>query len=217
MSTRKGLTIAGVAVVAAALLLGGASTYASWTDTTSSETTAITAGTLSAGLTQEGPTAVEIDGDPGPGVYPEDESQGMIPGAQGQQWSYTLENDASSDVVADAVLLLRGWPSDANEYGAFRPYLRATIQVDGQEPIEVPTESFTESGFAFDLDLGTRLQPGETVGATLTIYMPATVDSPDGGTTNVGFALRDLRSADTAGHPVLTMENSVYLHQAGAP
>lgn len=215
MSTRKGLTLAGVAVVAATLLLGGASTYASWTDTASSEATTITAGGLTAVIGQDGPDLVEI-GESGPGVYPEGGSEGLIPGVQGQQWSYTLGNDAGSDVVADAVLLLRGSPYEANEYAALHPYLRATVQVEGQDPIDVPTESFTATGFAFDLDLGTRLQPGETVGATLTVYMPATIETAD-GTTDVGFALRDLRSADTAAHPVLTMENSVYLRQAGDP
>lgn len=217
MSTRKGLAVAGVAAVAAALLLGGASTYTSWTDTTSSETTKITAGDLTAQIEQEGPASVKIEPGPGPGVYPQAGSQGLIPGFQGQQWSYTLANSSNSAVAADAVLLLRGSPDDANEYAAFRPYLRATVQVEGQDPISVPVESFVEDGFAFDLDVGTRLQPGETVRATLKVYMPATVDSADGSTTDVGFALRDLRSAGTDAHPVFTMENSVYLRQAGDP
>lgn len=215
MSFRNGLMAAGAALTGAALLLGGTSTFASWTDSTSSGTTTISAGTLSAGISQEGPVVVEV-GEPSPGVFPGAESQGIIPGVQGQQWSYALANSGDSDVIADASLLLRGSPND--DYWAFLPYLRATVQVEGQEdPIEVPTESFTESGFAFDLDLGTRLQPGETVGATLTIYMPATVNSANGGTADVGFALRDLRSADRAAHPVITLENSVYLRQAGDP
>lgn len=212
MSFRLSLVVALAAAVLAVLLLGGTATRAAWTDSTGSESTTLTAGNLTAEITQSGPTSVPLG--EARGIYPQQGSEGLIPGVQGQQWNYVLSNAPSSAVAADAALRLQGTPQNADEYEALRPFLQASVEVEGQpDPITVPAESFANTGFTYDVDLGARLEPGEDLQVTVTFSVPASVD----GSPNLGATLNNMRSTSTTAQPIFTMANAVYLRQASDP
>lgn len=212
MSTRLSVLAVVAAVVLAALLLGGTATRAAWTDSMESEITTLTAGSLSGQISQRGPTSVSLG--EVPGVYPQEGSQGLIPGVQSQQWSYVLSNDPSSDVAADATLRLQGTPLNASDYEDLRPFLRATLEIEGQpDPISVPADSFGSTGFSFDVDLDARLEPGDELQVAVTLFVPASIE----GYPNLAVTLNGLRSTSTAAYPIFTMTNAVYLRQVGDP
>lgn len=214
MTARISLVAATAAAGLVAVLVGGSATYAAWTATAEGGTATIIAGDLQAEITQSGPTTVRTGSSAG--VYPVADSQGIIPGVQAQQWTYSLANVHESATGADATLRLRGDVRDVSDYTAIRPYLRGTVEVEGRE-LGLPESAFGPAGLDHDVDLGVSLAPGESVSVVLTLSMPASVTDPNGRTIDVAVATQNHRSASTAHQPIFTMTNSVLLHQAAAP
>lgn len=214
MTSRSAVLTAVAAIAASVVLLGGGVTYAAWSDSASSDTTIVTAGDLTAEITQSGPTSVQRGSTNG--VYPSGNSQGIIPGLQAQRWTYTVTNSSDSTVDAEATLRLRGGVRSADDYAAARGYLRGEVTVEGRSS-PVPSSSFGSGGLTHDVDLGTRLAPGQSIPVTLTVSMPATVADSQGRTVDVAVALQNRRSASTSAHPLFTMTNTLLLEQSATP
>lgn len=216
MSARRAVFAAAAAATAGALLLGGNATYAAWSDSAKSEKTTITAGTLAAEITQSDPASVAMGEGASAGIFPGDNSKGIIPGAQGQRWTYTVTNSSKSAVTANVALKINGSVSNVTDYAAIRPYLKATTKV-GATTTEIPSSAFTASGFQHTVKLGDKLAPGKKATIELTLSMPATVTNSQGQKVDVAVELIKHRSATTDAQKIFTMENSASLSQVGQP
>lgn len=216
MSSRRAVLAAVAAAAASALLLGGNATYAAWSDSKSSQKTTITAGTLKAEIDQAGPTPVTMGEGASTGIYPTKGSKGIIPGVQGQRWTYTVTNSSKSAVAANGVLKINGSVSNAADYTAVRPYLKATAK-SGDKTTELPSSAFTAAGLQHTVKLSDKLAPGKKATIELTISMPATVTNSQGQKVDVAVELLKHRSANTDAQKIFTMENSVSLAQDGQP
>ena len=214
MSLRRAVLAAAAAAAAGALLIGGGATYAAWSDSTQPESTKITAGDLTAGITQKGPSDFKIGEDPSIVVAPG--SRGIIPGAQAQRWTYTVVNSTKSATAATGAIDIAGTPSDVDDYEAVRHYLRASATIDGTTK-DVPITAFGKSGFSHSVDLGKKLSPGESATVTLDLSIPATAADPAGKTVDGAAELLNRRSANLQTQNVFEMENSFRLKQAGTP
>ncbi|WP_423058394.1 SipW-dependent-type signal peptide-containing protein [Brevibacterium linens] len=214
MSLRRAVFAAAAAAAAGALLIGGGATYAAWSDSAESETTKVTAGTLEADITQSGPTDVSIGTNPS--IYPTSGSKGIIPGVQSQRWTYTVTNSNESATSATGTLDITGSPSNADDYAAMRPYLRASTSIDGTKK-DISTSSFTSTGFSHSVDLGKILKPNGSVKVTLELSMPATATNSAGKKVDVAVELLNRRSANLQVQSVFTMKNSVQLKQSDKP
>lgn len=215
MPLSKALLTAGAAAALAALLLGGTATYASWSDSTDSgTTTTIAAGELTAEITQTGPKSVQY-GTEATGIYPTAGSEGIIPGIQDQRWTYTLTNTSDSSVAAEATLRLRGEPVTHAGYSNFLGSLHGVVIVDSHE-IDIPASAFTEVGLSYDVDLGIRLNPGESSTVEFSLRVPQIGWSRSWGITrDLAEGLQNTRSQSVAALPFFAMTNRVFLEQAG--
>jgi alternate signal-mediated exported protein len=213
MSLRRAVLSAAAAAAAGVLLIGGGATYAAWSDSTESESTTITAGDLKADISQVGPSDVTYGSNPS--IYPSKDSKGIIPGVQSQQWTYTVTNTKESAVPATGTLEITGSPSNADDYTAMRPYLRASTTIDGTKK-DIPTSAFTSGGFSHSVDLGKTLKPSDSVKITLDLSMPATVTDGTGKKIDVAVELINRRSANLDVQSIFTMKNLVRLKQADA-
>lgn len=202
--------IAVVAAVAAVTLIGGPSTQAHWTGTAGSGTTRIQAGTLTGSINQAGPTTFSVGTGSNVYVTQPQTAAGIIPGVQGQSWTYTLTNSSASATPAAAALQLKS-SSVTGDYAALRPYLQATVTVDGAGTTAVPAAAFTAAGLTHTVDLPGTLRPGQSRTVTLRILVPMT----DTAGTDIPQALRATRSTSaSAPAAVFTMTNALALTQA---
>lgn len=211
MSLRRAVFAAAGAAAAGALLISGGATYAAWSDSAESESTTITAGDLKAEISQSVPTDVPVGTNPS--IYPSSGSKGIIPGVQAQRWAYTITNTEESAVPATGTLDITGSPSNADDYAAMRPYLRASTTIDGTKN-DIPTSAFTSGGFSHSVVLGKKLRPGDSVKITLDLSMPATVTDSASKKVDVAMELINRRSANLDVQSIFTMKNSVRLKQA---
>ena len=205
MSLRRAVFAGAAAAAAGALLIGGGATYAAWSDSAESESSTVTAGTLTAGIVQNGPTNVSTTG-----------SKGLIPGVQAQRWTYTVTNSAKSATAAVGTVDIVGSPSNDNDYAAMRPYLRASTTVDGTKK-DIPNSAFTSSGFSHKIDLGKTLKPGDAATVPLDLSIPATATNSAGKKVDLAVELLNRRSANLDVQSIFTMRNSLQLKQAGKP
>lgn len=208
---RRSLRAASAAAVGAVLLVGGGVTWAGWSDVSPGGTAVIRAGDLQVAVTQSGPAAVQLGDAPPGGVLPVAGSSGLIPGTQGQRWTYRVTNTGASAVPASATLRLRT-ASVSADYGAVRAYLRARVNA-GAGDVEVPSAAFEAGGLSYDVPVPGVLQPGASATVTLVVYLPATV-TVNGRSVPVGMELRNLRSANLTPSRLFTMGNVALLRQA---
>lgn len=210
MRRRHHALVAVVAAAAVVTLIGGPATQASWTDTANSGTTRIQAGTLTGTIGQSGPASFPVGTGSNVHVAQPQTAAGIIPGVQGQSWTYTLTNSPASDAPATAALRLKS-SSVTGDYAALRPYLRATVAIDGAEPTAVPAAAFTPAGLAHTVALPGTLRPGQNRTVSLRVLVPMT----DADGTDIPQALRATRSM-SAGTPAtaFTMTNTLELAQA---
>lgn len=214
MSLRRAVFAAAAAAAAGAMLIGGGATYAAWSDSAESESSTITAGTLTASIAQNGPTSVSTGSKPN--IVVPAGSKGIIPGVQAQRWTYTVTNSTKSATAAVGTLDIAGTPSSADDYAAVRSYLRASASIDGTKT-DIPSSAFTSSGFSHKVDLGKTLKPGGTATVTLDLSMPASATNSAGKTVDVAVELLNRRSASLDVQSIFTMRNSLQLKQAGKP
>src|SRR5699024_10652272 len=109
MSLRRAVFAAAAAAAAGALLIGGGATYAEWSDSAESESSTVTAGTLTAGIAQSGPANVSTGSNPN--IVVPTGSKGIIPGVQAQRWTYTVTNSTKSATSAVGTVEVVGLPS----------------------------------------------------------------------------------------------------------
>ena len=214
MSFRRAVFAAAAAAAAGALLIGGGATYAAWSDSAESESSTVTAGTLTAGIAQNGPTNVSTGSNPN--IIVPTGSKGLIPGVQAQRWTYTVTNSAKSATAAVGALDIVGSPSNADDYAAMRTYLRASATIDGTKK-DIPNSAFSSSGFSHKIDLGKTLKPGDAATVTLDLSIPATATNSAGKKVDLAVELLNRRSANLDVQSIFTMRNSLQLKQAGKP
>lgn len=212
MSLRRAVFAAAAAAAAGVLLIGGGATYAAWSDSAESESSTITAGTLTASIKLEGQSNLKTGTNPS--IVPTSGSKGIIPGVQAQRWTYTVTNSAKSAAAATVVLEISGAPANSDAYAAMRPYLRASTTVEGTKK-DVPNSAFGSTGFSHSVDVGKTLSPNSSVTIMLDLSIPATVTDSSGNKVDVARELLNRRSATLDFQPVFTMKNSALLRQAG--
>ncbi|WP_167854340.1 SipW-dependent-type signal peptide-containing protein [Brevibacterium sp. S111] len=214
MSLRRAVFAAAVSAAAGALLIGGGVTYAAWSDSAESESTTVQAGTLTATIAQKGPTNESTGSNPS--IVVTSGSNGIIPGAQAQRWTYTVTNSANSATAATGTLDIAGTPSSTDDYAVMRPYLRASTTINGTKK-NIPDSAFSSSGFSYSVDLGKTLKPGDSLDIILDLSMPATATNSAGKKVDVAVELLNRRSANLDVQSIFTMKNSAQLKQAGKP
>lgn len=206
---RRSFQAASAAAAGVVLLVAGGTTWAGWTEDAPGGTAVLRAGDLRVAVTQSGPTAVQTGSAP-PGVHPVASSSGLIPGTQGQRWTYQITNTGASAVPASATLRLRT-ASVTGDYAPVRAYLRARVTT-GAGATEVPLAAFGAGGLSHDVELPGVLEPGASATVTLLVYLPASV-TVDGRTVQVGMELRNLRSGNLTPARLFTMGNGALLVQ----
>ena len=114
-----------------------------------------------------------------------------------------------TDAPATAALRLKS-SSVTGDYAALRPYLRATVAIDGGAPTAVPAAAFTPGGLAHTVALPGTLRPGQNRTVSLRVFVPMT----DAAGTDIPQILRATRSTSAATPATaFTMTNTLELVQ----
>lgn len=204
--TRRLVTAAAAAVAGLLLLVSAPGTSASLSDGAST-TVVLRSGSLAGSLQQSGPATV-VTGTSTAVVVPAGAS-GIVPGVQGQRWTYVVTNlgAESSTEPARVVLRLRT-SSVATPYAAVQPHLQVAWAQAGGATGTVPPSALAVGGIDHAVELPGTLQPGQSTTITVTVGLPAV-----SGTTELARSLDAVRSTTVDARTMLTFSNVVTLHQ----
>jgi hypothetical protein len=177
-SLKVSVVAASAAAVLGVLLIGTPGSFASLSSTASGSPLVITAGTITASVT--GPTSASVTVGSAPaGVVVNTGSLGMIPGIQDQTLTYSVTNNSTSASPAaiSSVEIVSSGIVNSTSWSDIRPYLTATVKVNGGTAIPLPATAFTATGIDGTVASTVNLQPGASVPVVVEFSIPATASS----------------------------------------
>ncbi len=212
----KGLpAAAAIATGACVLLTGGPTTSASWADSKSTAAVQVRGGALTAALSQSGPSNWlsydTLKAAPGNVVASVPDAVGIIPGREGQRWTYTVTSSTAApkpSTVRSRISVRIRTNAVTGPWPTVAPYLSVGLQDESGTWHHVPAAHVTAAGVDHTVSLPGTLAPG----ASRTFHVAMWTDAVVGG-VDVPMALRGTRSTTAAYRQMATMANVVTLTQ----
>ncbi|WP_213816919.1 SipW-dependent-type signal peptide-containing protein [Glaciihabitans sp. dw_435] len=191
-SIPRSVVVAVSSAAIGALLLGGAGTYARWTDAATGSAVAFQTGTLTA--TVSAPTVANEAMAAAPaGVVVRSGSSGMIPGIQLEKITYTVNNTGTARARAKVSVDITATVSDVPAWNSIQPYLTATITVGASAAVPVPAANITATGLTGTIATPGIVEPGGSTAVVIRFSLPGT-----SGSVDLTRTLQSTRSASVA-------------------
>lgn len=210
-SPRQPYVVAAVALLLGFLLIGGAGTYALWSDTQAGTPVVIQTGNLSATISAAVTGTTAMAAAPA-GVVVRAGSTGMVPGVQAETLTYTVTNTGTAGVPAKLSFVTHGHRDAAatTAWAAIQPHLTVTVSATGTGAVALPTSGVTTTDAALaTFTSAVIIQPGASANIVFTFSLPASGGTP---ATDYPRTLQQYRAANGISastllqlHPVVTL------------